>query len=87
MKQKQPFYRNKVAMLLRVFSCVNLFTLLTVFLRSMYLYLILGWEPGLKSILYLISDPFIIMIIETLRVKAVEYGTRLFNEKLVDREG
>lgn len=85
--KKQPFYRNKVAMLLRTFSYVNLFALVIVFLRVMYLYLILGWEPGLKSTLYLIFDPFIIVITEALRVKAVEYGTQLFNEKLVNREG
>lgn len=84
--EKQPFYRNKVAMLLRVFSCVNLITLMITFWRVMYWCLILGWEPGFKSTLYLVFDPFVVLISEMLRTKAVDYGTRLFNEKSVDQE-
>ena len=86
MKQKQPFYRNKVAMLLRLLSYANLFMLLIVFLRGMYLYLILGWELGFKSTLYLVLGPIVITVIEMLRIKAVEYGTKLFNEKLADQK-
>lgn len=86
MKQKQPFYRNKVAMLLRLLSYANLFMLLIVFLRGMYLYLILGWELGFKSTLYLVFGPIVITVIEMLRIKAVEYGTKLFNEKLADQK-
>ncbi|WP_268870046.1 hypothetical protein [Ligilactobacillus apodemi] len=38
-KQKQPFYRNKMAMILRIFSLGNTVMAFATFLRGIYLYM------------------------------------------------
>ncbi|WGN89557.1 hypothetical protein [Ligilactobacillus faecis] len=83
-EQKQPFYRNKVAMLLRCFSIASIIGWITVFLRGTYLYLILGWDLGFISTVYFIAAPFITVFIEMLHNKAVEYGNYLFKQKFTD---
>lgn len=85
MKNKQPFYRNKVAMLLRLCSYANAFACLIVFFRALYLYLILGWSLGFKSTVYMVFAPFLIVVFEVLHAEAVKYGNQLFNKKMADQ--
>jgi len=40
--KKQPFYRNKVALALRILSILNIVLILAIFLRATYLYIYLG---------------------------------------------
>ncbi len=80
-KTKQPFYRNKAAMILRTFSLVNAVMAFATFLRGVYLYMSLGWTLGVYSTLYIIFVPFIIATTELLHTKAVEYGNKLFEQK------
>ncbi|HAB49965.1 hypothetical protein [Ligilactobacillus murinus] len=80
-KTKQPFYRNKVAMILRTFSLGNVIMAFATFLRGVYLYMSLGWMLGAYSTLYIIFVPFIIATTEVLHTKAVEYGSKLFEQK------
>ncbi len=80
-KTKQPFYRNKAAMILRTFSLGNVVMACAIFLRGVYLYMTLGWTLGFYSTLYIIFVPFIIATIEMLHTEAVEYGNQLFEQK------
>lgn len=82
---KQPFYRNKVAIGLRLFSFANLLAVTAVFLRGLYLFLFLGWTLGFWSTIYLIFAPIMIVASELGHTKAVEYGNYLFNQKTVEK--
>ncbi|WP_404387246.1 hypothetical protein [Ligilactobacillus animalis] len=84
MKNKQPFYRNKVAMLLRLCSYANTLAWLIVFFRALYLYLALGWSLGFKATVYMIFAPFLIAVFEVLHGEAVKYGNQLFTKKMTD---
>lgn len=84
MKNKQPFYRNKAAMLLRLCSYANTFAWLIIFFRALYLYLILGWSLGFKATVYLTLAPFLIAVFEVLHGEAVKYGNQLFTKKMTD---
>lgn len=79
--KKQPFYRNKVAIALRMLSILNIILILAIFLRGIYLYVYLGWTISAGTFLVALLGTFAIIIIETLHNKAVVYGNKIYNKK------
>lgn len=79
--KKQPFYRNKVALALRMLSILNVVLILAIFLRAIYLYIYLGWTISTGSFLIALLETIAIIIIEDLHNKAVDYGNKIYNKK------
>ena len=79
--KKQPFYRNKVALALRILSILNIVLILAIFLRATYLYIYLGWTISTGAFLVALLGTIAIIIIEVLHDKAVDYGNKIYNQK------
>ena len=79
--KKQPFYRNKVALVLRILSILNIVLILAIFLRATYLYIYLGWTISTGAFLVALLGTISIIIIEDLHNKAVDYGNEIYNKK------
>ena len=79
--KKQPFYRNKVALALRMLSILNVLLILAIFLRATYLYIYLGWIISTGAFLTALLGTIAIIIIEALHDKAVDYGNKIYNQK------
>ena len=82
---KQPFYRNKVAMLCRLGTFIMVTCIITIVLRWCYLYLAWGWTMPIKSVFALLGCVLGIVICEYLHAVAVTIGQKIYQEKLKEK--